>query len=468
MIPALTEAQFAALPEEDQDEWLRVNAELVEGEGLADFIRRISPHHPPPRHFLPIIREIEKCLVERRKVCISMPPRHGKTTLLLHAFAWWLSRFPADTNAYYSYNSDMGRSKSVLARALTARAGVALSDETNTKSEWRTIEGGGLLAGGVDSGLTGQGVSGLLVIDDPFKGPIDAYSQHQRDAVYEWFQTVPMTRREGASVFVIHTRWHEDDLIGRLAKTGDWVVINFPAIAGEDDWLGDEKREPGSPLWPERFSLEDIAERRKVLGEFNFAALYQGSPRPRGGTVFGEPHYYDPAETSFEGCMIIIAADPAASEKTSADFSAAVVLSIKGKGAEMTAYVRRVYREQVQIPKFVDDLKSLQQTFGNASINVESTGGFKAIPQMLRALGLKRINEIIPMGDKFARAQLAAAAWNSGRLLVPADSPRWLGAFLDEIAKFTGVNDAHDDQVDALAHGWNAGDGKRQLTGLRW
>lgn len=458
MIPALlTEDEFAALPEEDQDEYLRVQAELVDGESLGDFIRRISPHHPPPRHFIPIIKEIEACLVERRKVCISMPPRHGKTTLLLHAFAWWLSRFPADTCAYYSYNSDMGRSKSVLARGLAERAAITLSDETNTKAEWRTLDGGGLLAGGVDSGLTGQGVSGLLVIDDPFKGPIDAYSQHQRDAVYEWFQTVPMTRREGASVFVIHTRWHEDDLIGRLEKTGDWVVINFPAIAGEDDWLGDEKREPGTVLWPDRFSLEDIEERRTVLGEFNFAALYQGTPRPRGGTVFGEPHYYDPAETSFEGFTIVIAADPAASEKTSADYSAAVVLSIEGTGAKMRGYVRKVYREQVQIPKFVTDLMSLQQTFGNAAINVESTGGFKAIPQMLRALGLERINEIIPMGDKFTRAQLVAAAWNGGRVLVPADSPPWLGKFLDEIAKFTGVNDKQDDQVDALAHAWNTG-----------
>src|SRR6185369_16321011 len=237
-----------------------------------DFICRLSPHHRPPRHFLPIIAEIERCRVERRKVCISIPPRHGKTTLLLHAFAWWLSKFPADTNAYYSYNSPQALSKSVLARALTGRAGVQLSDETNNKAEWRTTDGGGLLAGGVGGGLTGQGVSGLLVVDDPFKGPKDAYSQVYRDAVYEWFQTVPMTRREGASVFVIHTRWHEDDLIGRLEKTGEWTIINLPAIAEERDPLG---RAAGEALWPERFPIEDLEETKRTIGEFNFAALYQ-------------------------------------------------------------------------------------------------------------------------------------------------------------------------------------------------
>lgn len=456
MFPAPpTDAEWAALSEDDRDEYLSLQAELVEGESLTAFINRLSPHHPPPPHLVPLIEELESCLIRQRKICISLPPRHAKTTLILHALAWWCSRFPADTSAYYSYNEQMGQSKSVMARALAARAGVSLSAEINMKSEWRTTDGGGLLAGGIDSGLTGHGVSGLLVIDDPFKGPTDAYSQNGRDRVFQWFTDVPMTRREGASVIVIHTRWHEDDLIGRLEKTGDWTIINFPAIAEEDDWLGEKKREPGTVLWADRFSLEDILERKKTLGEFSFAALFQGRPRPRGGTVFGEPHYYDPEDTSFEGCIIIIAADPAASEKTSADYSAAVVLSIKGRGVEAVGYVRRVYRKQVAIPTFVTDLKSLQQTFGNAAIHVEATGGFKAIPQMLRALGLKRINEIIPMGDKFTRAQGVAAAWNGGRVLVPADNPPWLGEFLDELAKFTGVNDAHDDQVDALAHGWN-------------
>jgi len=459
MSPAtLTDEQWDALTEDERDEYLELQEDLVGGESLADFIRRLSPHHPPPRHFEPLIAELERCRIQRRKVLLSMPPRHGKTTLLLHAFAWWLAKNSGDTCGYFSYNAPQALSKSVLARALTARAGVQLSDETNNKAEWRTTDGGGLLAGGVGGGLTGQGISGLLVVDDPFKGPVDAYSQVYRDAVDDWFRTVAMTRLEGASVFVIHTRWHEDDLIGRLAKDEGWTVINLPAAAEENDQLG---RAPGDPLWPERFSAAELDEIRRTIGEFNFAALYQGAPRPRGGAVFGEPHYYDPLTFNVTGMRIILAADPAASKKTTADYSAAVVLAVKGVGAQAVGHVLKVYREQVAMPVFARDLLGLQRAYGNTAINIEAVGAFKAIPQMLREINRDlRINEIDPKGDKFTRAQPVAAAWNDGRLLVPATDAAWLGPFLDELAKFTGVNDRHDDQVDALAHAWNSQKGR--------
>lgn len=453
----LTDAEWAALTPDEQDELAALQEDIAGGESLTEFITRISPHHPPPAHFRPVIDLLEAARARPKdmpplKVCVSMPPGHAKTTLFIDAIAWWLSKYPADTNAYYSYNATLAESKSVIARQTAISAGIAISEEMNNRADWQTTDGGGLLAGGVCGGLTGRRVKGLLIIDDPFKGRIDSSSAAYRDSVDDWFRTTALTRREGASTFVIHTRWHEDDLIGRLAKRGGWIVINLAAIAGEDDILG---REPGEALWPEMFPLDVLEERKFELGEFDFAALFQGTPRPRGGTVYGEPHYYDPAVTSFEGCRIVLSADPAASEKTSADYSVGFVMSVRGQGKEAVGYVRHIYRKQVQIPELVKVLVSLQITWGNTAINVESVGGFKAIPQMLRALGLERVNEIVPIGDKFTRAQPSAAAWNVGRILVPSDAPPWLGAFLDEVARFTGVNDKNDDQVDAMSHGWN-------------
>lgn len=445
---------WATLTPDEQAEAAKLKEDLEGGETLRDFMLRMAPHHPPPRHFDPVLEELERCRRAPRKVCISMPPRHGKTTLLTNAFAWWLTKNPGDTHAYCSYNNTQAYSKSALARTLTAKAGVELSEDTNNKAEWRTTEGGGLLATGVESGLTGQGVNGLLVIDDPFAGPLDAFSPAQRDHVDDWFRAVPMTRREGASVFVIHTRWHEDDLIGRLKERGGWQIINLPAVAEIDDPLG---RSVGEALWPVRFGIDYLTEQRANLGEYDFAALYQGSPRPRGGALFGDPHYYDPATLDLTGCRLVLAGDPAASTKTSADYSAAGVIAVKGHGAERVGYVLKAWRGQVPIPAFANVLLALQAEFGQTAINVEAVGGFKAIPQMLLAIHPDlRINEITPVGDKFTRAQPVAAAWNGGRVLVPADAPPWLGAFLDEIAKFTGVNDKHDDQVDWLAHAWNA------------
>jgi predicted phage terminase large subunit-like protein len=453
MLPTgLTETEWLALSEDERELLASDLEDIAGGESLRDFMIRMTPHHIPPQHLDPLIEAVEQARAQQlTKVAISMPPGHGKTTMFQNAFAWWLSKFPGDTCAYNSFAAAQAYSKSVVARALTARAGVELSEETNNKAEWRTAAGGGLLAGGMES-LTGKRVHGPLVIDDPYSGRVDGYSPAYRDYVWNATMTVAMTRREGAPLFVVHTRWHPDDLIGRLKAKGlkGWQFINLPAL-----------NDNGEALWPQLYDVDKLTALREDIGEFDFAALYQGQPRPRGGAVFGEPSYYDPETTNFEGCRFILAADPAASEKTSSDYSAAIVLSVRDVGRESVAYVRKVYRKQVQIPQFVQDLYAMQKAFGNTKINVESVGGFKAIPQMLKALNADlRVSEIIPIGDKFTRAQPVAAAWNAARILVPSDSPPWLAAFLDEIAKFTGVNDAHDDQVDALAHAWNSQKGR--------
>jgi predicted phage terminase large subunit-like protein len=435
----------------------KLRARMATGEPLDAFIRRVSPERPPPAHFAPVLAQLERAARGKSKVrvLLSMPPRHGKTTLIQHAIAWWLTRYPGETCAYASYSDRQAWSKSRGTREIAARAGIVLASDAANLAEWRTLYGGGLLSVGAGSGLTGQGVSGLMVVDDPFKNQEEAQSSVTRDKVGDWFDSVVRTRIEGAAVFVIHTRWHEDDLIGRLTDDPGFVYINLPALAEANDPIG---RAEGELLWPERIDLAESIKESKAANAWMFEALYQGRPRPRGDTVFGDPHYYDPETTDFQGTRFVLAADPAASEKTSADFSAAVVLSVQGTGEAMKAYVRHVYRAQVSVPQFAQDLLGLQQRFGETRINVESVGAFKAIPQMLRAIrpGI-RVNEIVPIGDKFMRAQPAASAWNSARILVPSDSPPWLGPFLDEIALFTGVKDAHDDQVDALAHAWNSG-----------
>lgn len=454
MVPeALTDAEWEALPEADRDQLLGDLEAIAGGESLHDFMLRMAPHHPPPPHLLPLIDIVEESRVNRlMKVGISMPPGHAKTHLFLNAFAWWLTKFPADTCAYNSFNAGAAFGKSVLARDLALRAGVRLSDETNNKAEWRTTSGGGLLAGGLES-LTGKRVQGPLVIDDPYSGHVDATSPAYRDEAWNAMMTVAMTRREGAPIFLVHTRWHEDDSIGRIKKLKleGWRIVNLPALD-----------EHGNALWSSMYPANDLLAIKSDVGEYVFASLYQGEPRPRGGNVFGAPTYYDPATFTMDGWRLVLAGDPAASTRTSADYSAAGVLAVRGHGPEREANILYAYRKQVPIPQFATDLLALQNQFGQTAINIESVGGFKAIPQMLLAIHPDlRINEIIPVGDKFTRAQPAAAAWNTGRLRVPADAPPWLGPFLDEVTRFTGVNDKHDDQVDWLAHAWNSSDGER-------
>ena len=462
MTPGISIADLELLTPEEREEFLRLVEDREGVEPLADFIARNFPHEPPPPHLRHLIECIERARHERLKVCISWPPRHAKTVTILRAMAWWLRNEPRDSCAYYSYSDKQAWSKSRIARRWASQCGVQVSSDASRVDEWQTNAGGVFYAGGLRSGLTGKGVSGLFVVDDPFKNREEADSPVTREKVWENFNEVVFTRLEGASVIVIHTRWHEDDLIGRLANDSGWEYINIPAVAEENDVLG---REEGEALWPEKFDAGELESIRKQLGEWSFAALYQGQPRPRGNAVFSEPGRYRLPRTSdewsafLEGKKICIAVDPAASEKTHADYSVAVVMVKSGMGDTATTWILNVVRRQVSVPQFVSELRNLQRRW-RAKIVVEAVGGFKAVPQMLKHVDPSlRVVEVKPTTDKFQRSQGVAAAWNDGRVLVPAgDDPElhWVDDFMAEVLSFTGVKDAHDDQVDAMAHGWNA------------
>jgi len=429
-------------------------ARLIGGsERLADFIVRVSPHRPPPRHLRTLVAAIERARWERSRILLSMPPRHGKTITILHGLAWWIQQSPADTCAYVSYSDRQALSKSRICRTMAGIAGVNTSTgDSSAASEWRTREGGGLIAAGAMAGITGQGVHGLMVVDDPYKNREEADSSIIREKIWETFNEVVFTRLEGASVIVCHTRWHPDDMIARLIEMGGWQHINLAAIAEEDDQL---KRPVGAALWPDMFDVAQLQSIRSQIGEWSFSALYQGHPRPRGHALFNSEHYHE--DDKLNGHRLIIYADPAASEKTTADYGVMMCMAVKGFGDQQTAKVLDLWRGQVTVPDFVRRLRSFQEHHGGVPVHVESVGGFKAVPQLLRELDNTHklaVEEDQPKGDKFQRAQAVAAAWNEGRVTVPFGA-HWVRDFVDEVTSFTGISDAHDDQVDCLSGCWN-------------
>lgn len=435
----------------------------IGGQSILDYIPRASPVMPggvqgiSPRHLKVIADQIALAEYGPQRIAISVPPRHGKTELILHALAWYLARHPEHTVAYASYSADIAGGKSIRARDLAVAADIRLRYDQARASEWRTVSGGGLLATGVGGPLTGQGAN-LLVIDDPIKNREEAESSTQREKVWDWFTSTAMTRlTPNGSMLVVHTRWHPDDLIGRLKKKGGWTIINLPAL---DD--------AGQALWPQGgWTTDVLAKRRVEVGEYDWASLYMGDPRPRGGRMFEEPTFYEKPNVLGQA-KIIISCDPAATAKTHADYSVIVVGSCWMDSSGLPAIdILDVQRMQVEIPSLVYRLAHEQRKW-KAPIVVEAVGGFKAVPQSLRAMlrGV-RIIEITPSLDKFIRALPTSAAWNAGRIRLPgrigvtgaleADpSKPWIGAFLDETGSFTGVSDDYDDQVDALAHLYNA------------
>jgi hypothetical protein len=155
---------------------------------------------------------------ESVRVLVSVPPRHAKTETLLHGFAWLLARHPQWAIGYGSYAAEIAYSKSRQARDYARAAGVELRDDSSAVHEWRTRDGGGMLATGRGGPLTGHGVQ-LLAIDDPFKNRQEADSPTLRAQCWGWYTSTARTRLEpGGSIIITHTRWHPDDLIGRLLR----------------------------------------------------------------------------------------------------------------------------------------------------------------------------------------------------------------------------------------------------------
>jgi hypothetical protein len=234
---------------------------------------------------------------ERLQVMLTMPPRHGKSQRASRwGPLWYLRRHPTHRVMLASYGADLaddhGRWVRDQLREYSDTLGISLNPASHAANRF-DLEAprgssvrGGMVTAGVGGGLTGKGFN-LGVIDDPFKGHDDASSPAQRERVWEWYRSVFFTRRApGASIIVINTRWHENDLSGRLLahEPHRWLQIDLPALADSaDDALG---RSIGDPLWPDQYDAQELADTRESVGERVWYALYQQKPRPLEGGVW--------------------------------------------------------------------------------------------------------------------------------------------------------------------------------------
>jgi predicted phage terminase large subunit-like protein len=409
---------------------------------LADWIPAHTKGYAAPLHLAPLTTLLDRALIEPIQAVVHAPPRHAKTETILGAIARALEHDPSRTHAYTTYEANLAKSKSRKVRDLARSSGVQVRDDAGALHEWRTKQGGGLLATGVMGPLTGQGVSGLLVVDDPFKNRVEAESGTRRRTVLEWFRDVAYTRREpGCSVIVVMTRWHPDDLAGELIR-GGWEFLRLPAIS-----------DSGEALWPERWPLGELEKIHEQVGEFTWTSLYQGLPRGRGGALFSDVHTYE--RLPDVGVKTAIGFDLAYSKKTSADYSVGLVMHKVGE----FHYVSQVERKQQRAPEFKRTARALVAAHPHARRRWYAYGPEIAVGDLFATrdesgpgvdVGAEKGD-----GDKFVRAQPVAAAWNAGKVLIPKGAP-WVEAFVAEVCGFTGLDDDHDDQVDALAAAFDA------------
>ena len=398
---------------------------------------------------------------EINRLMIQMPPRHGKSTLASIWFpAWYIGRNPTKEIITASYSGRLAETFGRKVRNTIADPeyskifpDVSLATDSKANNRWHTNKDGVYLASGVHGASTGYGAD-LLVIDDPLRDAAEADSELIRDKVWDWFATVAFTRRQkNSAIVIIQTRWHEDDLSGRLLDMddGNWEVVKLPAIAKEDDVLG---RNIGDALWPEWYPKEVLDETRKVLsaqgGTRFWSALYQQEPTPEEGDYFKAEwfEYYTQRPKTHE--MTIYGTSDFAVTDKGGDFTVHMVFGID---ENRNIYVLDMYRAQADSHEWVEVLIAMMsewkpvQWVGEKGQIDRSVGPF--LRQMMGERGVYCDIESLPsVQSKAQRAQAIRGRTAMGKLHLPKHLS-YTEDIVSECLHFPmGTN---DDIVDALS-----------------
>ena len=412
-----------------------------------------------------------------KRLIVTMPPRHGKSERVSKKFpAWHLGRNPDDEIILASYSIDLARDHSRIARDTLEKNmdvfGVALDSDRKSAESWG-IEGhrGGLNAAGVGGPITGRGAR-IGIIDDPFKNAEEAASEVIREKVWQWYQSTFYTRlTPDGRIIIVMTRWHEDDLVGRLLRkereeiengthTGErWTVINLPAIAEENDYLG---REPGEALWPEfGFDLKRLEEIKKEIGSYFFNALYQQRPSAADGGMFRRSYFrYFREEKGFfvlqkdDGvrrvpialCRWFQTIDTALKTKTTNDYTVIATWCVT---PDKDLLLYDVFRERLEVPEQWPAVQRMRQRFPQIVFQaVEDKASGTGLIQTAKRAG-KPLRILKADTDKVARAVRISVMYENGMVYHKENAP-WLDDYENELLQFP--NGAHDDQVDVASY----------------
>ena len=404
-----------------------------------------------------------------KRLIISLPPRHGKTQLASKMFpAWFIGRNPHLSLIFGTYNEKFSQDIGRAVRDIMLSPGYAqvfpntqLKVDSQASDRLETISGGVMAFVGRGGTTTGRG-GDALIIDDPLKDRQEADSPTIRDTLWQWFTQVIASRLmdESGRIMLIQTRWHQDDLVGRLTdpqnsyydpdEAKEWKVIDLPALAMDaKDPLG---RKEGEALWPGRFGRGFLLglQRRDARG---FSALYQGRPSPAGGTFFSVKwlNTYRPQDLPIN-LRYYAASDHAVSLAQYADKTCLLMVGLDDEENiwVLPDCVWRSLNAEQCVEAMLRMMKAHRPLFwwAERSHISKSIGPFLR-KRMLETQTFCSLIEMQPIADKQTRAQSIQGRMSMGKLRFPERAPWWPAA-RDQMLKFP--YDQHDDFVDALAY----------------
>lgn len=429
-----------------------------------DFLEYAHPEYIRTKFNQYIAMKIDE-LVEKRgkRLMIFMPPRHGKSMTISKSLpAYYLMHNPTHevmiTSYGYELSVDFGKSnRDIFSENAPDLYGLYVNPDKKSAQGWEVRDHGGrCTATSILGSATGKGAD-LLIVDDPIKNEDDVNSAEKRDKLYSHYLSTFTTRLHGekANIVVILTRWHDDDLAGRILyeseqqkKAGlpydDWEVISFPALATGDDILG---REEGQPLWPEKYDKELMEKTKSIVGSKIWSSLYQQSPVVEDGDIFKYDDFqrYTDLPEKFE--WVIQSWDTSFKNTINSDY---VVGQVWGKSGSKFYMIYQI-RGRYTFNQTKDLIIATKKAFPIArAILIEESANGHAIINELEST----IPGIIPIkarDSKESRARAVTPYVEAHNVYLPKDSTGDM--ILDEATRFPSAK--HDDQVDAMTQALN-------------
>jgi len=411
----------------------------------------------PARHHALLIDRLEAVSRgEIDRLAVFMPPGSAKSTYVSALFPpWFLAQDPLKSVIAASHTGELaerwGRRVRNLILEHAPTLGYGIAADSQAAGRWSTDRGGDYFAAGVGGSITGRRAD-LVVLDDPVRSREDADSQTIRDKTWEWYRADLITRlKPGAAVVLVQTRWHEDDLAGRiLASEGDkkdggaWEVIRLPALAELMDPL---MRQPGEALWPEWEDEVQLERKRAIVGPRDWLSLYQQRPTADEGTYFKREWLRDYTDVP-DRLTVYMSGDFAVTEG-GGDYTE---LAVWGVDSLDNVYALDWWSGQASSERWMAELIRLIGRW--KPVGFIGEGGpirrslEPLIERMMRDAKTYTVMHWLPAsGDKPAMARSFQAFMANGRIYWP--KTQWAEEVKDQLLRFPGGS--HDDKVDACS-----------------
>lgn len=429
---------------------------LLTRRNLYDYVKEVVlslPNYTDGAHIKLMCDTIQSFLEsDRMGLIITTPPRHMKSTICSECLpAWFISNNPQREVMIASYNQTQSRKMVRACRRKFEehwhqRVYPRLEFVTDTADEFM-LKGKqnvrpNIIGAGIGAGLTGSGAD-LIIIDDPIKDMEEATSPVIRDKICDWFLSVAMTRLSpGGKVLIVMTRWHHDDIVGKVLQDNpdSWDILHLPAIS-----------DTGEALWPERFSIDALMDKKRMLGSRVFEALYQGRPTPAEGGLFKQAWVQYSAPFS-ERARRVRYWDKAAT-KGGGDWTVGVLMA-EEDGRFCIEDLVKLQGSSYEVERTI---KATAEMDGyNVGIRMEQepgSSGVDVINHYAREVLIGydfRADKVT--GSKELRAGSMSAAMESGNLFFVRS--QWNRDLISEMMEFP--LGAHDDQVDSASGAFRA------------